>query len=164
MDLEGRIFPILSYVFVLPVYLIMFSFEDNTNKIDLVRHTRIRLRSTHLTLIEFTGICSPREGARPSTCIEIPMSPKIRGEKETDAPIRIEDERDIAHFTLRELLLEWDAKTLEACAGLLDVIYSQGNMTKATAGFSVPVRIALKVGIGLSTVIVGELKNGWRDI
>ena len=118
--------------------------------------------STHLTLTVFTGICSPREEARPSTCIEIPVSPEVRGEKETDAPIRIEDERDITHFAFRELLLEWNAKTLETCAGLLDVIYSQGNMTKTTAGFSVPIRIALKVGIGLGTVIVGELKNGWR--
>ena len=84
----------------------------------------------------------------------------LGAEKESgDAPVGIEDEGDVPHLAVGELLLELDAQTLEAGAGGLDVVDGDGDVAEAAAGVGVAVGVALEVGVGLCAVVVGELED-----
>ena len=78
---------------------------------------------------------------------------------ESDIPVGVEDERNVLHLAVGELLLEADAQALEACAGLLDIVDGDGDVAEATAGVGVAVGVALEVGVGLCAVVVGELED-----
>ena len=80
-------------------------------------------------------------------------------EKESDIPIGVEDEGNVLHLAVGELLLEADAQALEACAGLLDIVDGDGDVAEAAAGVGVAVGVALEVGVGLCAVVVGELED-----
>ena len=80
-------------------------------------------------------------------------------EKESGAPVGVEDEGNVLHLAVGELLLEADAQALEACAGLLDVVDGDGDVAEAAAGVGVAVGVALEVGVGLCAVVVGELED-----
>ena len=80
-------------------------------------------------------------------------------EEETDVPIRVEDESNVLHLAVGELLLATDVQALEACAGLLDIAGGDGDVAEAAAGVGVAVGVALEVGVGLCAVVVGELED-----
>jgi hypothetical protein len=76
-----------------------------------------------------------------------------------DSPIGVQNEGDMLHLSISEPLLESDAKFLKACTGFLNVIDGNCDVTKATSWLTVSTRISLEIGVGLSTVIVGQLQN-----
>ena len=75
------------------------------------------------------------------------------------APIGVEDEGDVLHLPVSELLLEADAKLLKACAGGLDVVDGDGDVAEAAAGVGVAAGVAGEGGVGLGAVVVGELED-----
>ena len=76
-----------------------------------------------------------------------------------DAPVGVEDEGDVFHVPVGELLLEVHTESLEAGAGLLDVIDGDGDVAEAAAGVGVAAGVAGEGGVGLGAVVVGELEN-----
>ena len=80
-------------------------------------------------------------------------------EDSSDAPIRIEDEGNVLHLAVRELLLELDAVALKVCACGLDVVDGDGDVAKAATGVLVSAGVALEGGVGLGAVVVGELED-----
>ena len=80
-------------------------------------------------------------------------------EKESDIPVGVEDESNVLHLAVGELLLEADAQALEARTGLLDIVDGDGDVAEAAAGVGVAVGVALEVGVGLCAVVVGELED-----
>ena len=80
-------------------------------------------------------------------------------EDSSDAPIRIEDEGNVLHLAVRELLLELDAVALKVCACGLDVVDGDGDVSEAATGVRVAGGVAREVGVRLGAVVVGELQD-----
>lgn len=76
-----------------------------------------------------------------------------------DAPIRIQNERDIPHLAIAWLLLECNPKLLEPLAGFLDIIDGNRDMSESFPRFRVAVGIALEVWIRLGSMVMGELED-----
>jgi hypothetical protein len=73
--------------------------------------------------------------------------------------IGIEDERDVLHGALRELLLERHAEALEPSARLLDVAHSDCNVAEAAARVGVARGVAGEGRVALGAMIVRELED-----
>lgn len=63
------------------------------------------------------------------------------------------------HLAISKLLLEGNAELFEACAGLINIIYSNSNMAKTTTRFCVSTSISLEIGVRLRSVIMCQFQN-----
>lgn len=63
------------------------------------------------------------------------------------------------HLPVGGAFLKLDAELLEALAGLLDVVDGDGDVAEAAARVGVAGGVTLEGGVGLSTVVVGELED-----
>lgn len=74
-------------------------------------------------------------------------------------PIGVQYKCNGLHAALAGLLLERHAHALKTLARLLNVRYGDGDVAKAATGVAVARAIALKVGVGLRPVVVGQLED-----
>ena len=78
--------------------------------------------------------------------------------EKTDVPIWIQDERDMPHPPIRQLLLERHAELLEPSTSSLYIGNSDGDVTES-ARLLVAVVVSDEVGVVLRAVVPGELEH-----
>jgi hypothetical protein len=78
--------------------------------------------------------------------------------KRLNVPIRIQNKGYVSHFTVRQLLLEWDTKPFEPCTSLFNVTDCDRDMAIAPR-LGVAIGVSLEVRIGFSTVIVCQFED-----
>ena len=77
----------------------------------------------------------------------------------SDAPVGVEDERDVLHLPVAGLLLKADTECLKAVARRLDVVDGDGDVAEAAAGVRVARGVAGESRVRLGAVVVGELED-----
>ena len=87
------------------------------------------------------------------------MADEKRDIERGDAPVGVEDEGDVLHLAVGELLLELDPVLLEPGARSLDIVDGDRDVAEAAAGVAVPARVAGEAGVGLGAVVVRELED-----
>lgn len=73
--------------------------------------------------------------------------------------IRIQDECNVFHLTIRQFLLKLDAELFKPIARLMDVVDGDAQVAE-TLGFLVSIMVA-EVGVVFGTVVVREFENGF---
>ena len=68
------------------------------------------------------------------------------------------------HLAISKLLLEGNAELFEARAGLVNIIHSNGNVTKTTAEFGISVGISLEVRVRLRSMVMCQLQNSYYGL